>query len=736
MTHMDDEPPEVSPLRDMPPQPLPPRLVALEKQRANSLGGVDDTEPSPFATNSNAPSPFTSTGSVAAYLPNTGTNANITPLIPAFASASGSGTSGNVSAGSDGLAPAAGAFDLKLQGQFKHLRSLPNLSDLQHIGHNISGQNANYHPSLGATISASPLPMSAKSVEEQEVEADVLAALNYIDSPDPEAAPPKPSAPPRQPVSPRSPPTSGSDGGDRQQYQARSSFAPNSKSAERIANAEAHQAAKQESRSRPGRAKGKQAAKGKAAWASSDDEEEDDEDESDEERPAETSGKQEQKLGSILSPQPQPHPTHPTNISELSHAGNQFGSEGRPGPSRRLPAIPGPSGRSSNQHSPDPPRVQDYRSTHGHTSRPSSSDPHTYRRQQTEQFDEFGRRGPVESGSRQTMMERPQAQTLPNRPMWSTVLDPHGEAQSKPGGRDTFVQIEPNETMTMAFTPQGLLQVGMQDKQSRSAKQQEAHARETGASLINVPNPPPPPQMGLVGAITAHQRDREREGGVGAALTERERERRVAEERQRKYDEIQRLQLDKAMTLGGGNMDMQQGYNPMMMHPMMWGMGMPMMYPGMGWGGPAVTPQQQQQQYQMWAAQQAAMQAYQQTMLNLSHAGSQAPSEAGGGTLDAGGAGMPRGPSPMGGWGMGGMPPPMGSPMMSPMMMPGMGMMPGMMPGYGMGGSGFMQPPGQAPRSPINDDVARFSLAHTPTDSPQARSFDPSKPASRENYAS
>jgi len=82
----------------------------------------------------------------------------------------------------------------------------------------------------------------------------------------------------------------------------------------------------------------------------------------------------------------------------------------------------------------------------------------------------------------------------------------------------------------------------------------------------------------------------------------------------------------------------------------------------------------------------------------------------------------------------------MGSPMMPPMMMPsmmpGMGMMPGMMPGYGMGGSGFMQSPGQPPRSPINDDVARLSLAHTPIDSPQTRPFDPSKSASRENYAS
>jgi CCR4-NOT transcriptional complex subunit CAF120 len=330
------------------------------------------------------------------------------------------------------------------------------------------------------------------------------------------------------------------------------------------------------------------------------------------------------------------------------------------------------------------------------------------------------------------------------------MLDPQGETQGKATGRDTFVRIEPNETMTMAFQPQGLLQAGMADKQNRSAKQQEANARETGASLINVPNPPPPPQMGLVGAITAHQRDREREGGVGAVLTEKERERRLAEERQRKYDELQRAQLDKAMSLSGNNMEMQQGYNPMMLNPMM-GWGMPMMY-GMngmgmggmaGWGGmsPQQQQQQQQQQYQMWAAQQAAMQAYQQAMISFSQAGSQAGSDAGGPHDTP--TGRPGTTSPIPGWG----PSPMASPMMAPMMpgvmpgmmpgmMPPMGLMPGMMPGYGMGnGSGFIQPgmSPSGPRSPINDD-SRFSLAHTPQGSPHRS--DPTYPGSRDNHAS
>lgn len=234
--------------------------------------------------------------------------------------------------------------------------------------------------------------------------------------------------------------------------------------------------------------------------------------------------------------------------------------------------------------------------------------------------------------------------------MWSQVLDPGrtpGALPEAQNTRDTFVQLEPAETMTKAFTPQGLLSAGIQDKQDRSAKRQEELARETGASLINVPNKPPPPQMGLLGAITAHERDRKREGGVGAALTEREREKRLAEERQRRFDDHQRQQLDQ-MQQGGsmyggqfpgynmmGNpmmmMNPMMGMNPMMtgggLSPMMSGGGMtPMMTGQMGFPGmmPGYNPQH------MFAAQQAA-QAYQQAMMAFSVAGSQVGGDGGGG---------------------------------------------------------------------------------------------------------
>ena len=262
--------------------------------------------------------------------------------------------------------------------------------------------------------------------------------------------------------------------------------------------------------------------------------------------------------------------------------------------------------------------------------------------------------------------------------IWSTTLD-RDKAAAEPV-RDTFVQIEPpSQTMTKAFAPHGLLSAGLQDKADRSAKRQEELARETGASLINVPNKPPPPQTGLLGAVTAHERERKREGGLGAALTEREREKRLAEERQRKLDEYQRMQLEQmqqggSMYGGMGMMPQLTGFNPMMANPMMMGMN-PMMT---GWGFPGMMNPQH-----MFAAQQAA-QAYQQAMIAFSTAGSQV-----GGNEAPGTPGL--NPMMTGGM-MGGFDPRMsmmGMPMMTGMsgLSPSMtGMSPGMNMGQGMPG--------------------------------------------------
>jgi CCR4-NOT transcriptional complex subunit CAF120 len=278
--------------------------------------------------------------------------------------------------------------------------------------------------------------------------------------------------------------------------------------------------------------------------------------------------------------------------------------------------------------------------------------------------------------------------------VWSTVLDPNPPPRNTTG-KDTFLQVEDSETMTKAFQPQGLLSAGLQDKEDRSAKRQEELARETGASLINVPNKPPPPQTGLLGAITAHERERKREGGVGATLTEKERERRLAEERQRKLDELQRQQLDQ-MSQGGAQgaydaygqqqfpgfvpgFDARMSMNPMMLNPYM-APGYPMM--------PFGNTQQ------MMAAQMAAQQAYQQAMMSFSQAGG---SQMGDNMSRVGvpthAAPSPQmgPPSPMQG-GMMGMDPRM-SMGMNPWMGGGMGM--GMNPmggGMGMAPMGMMDP--------------------------------------------
>lgn len=275
--------------------------------------------------------------------------------------------------------------------------------------------------------------------------------------------------------------------------------------------------------------------------------------------------------------------------------------------------------------------------------------------------------------------------------IWSAVLDAKASgATPNTNTRDTFVQLEaPAETLTKAFTPQGLLSAGLLDKEDRSAKRQELLARESGSSLINVPNKPPPPQVGLLGVVAAHERERKREGGMGAALTERERERRHAEDQQRKLDEYQRQQQQMMQSgsmygmYGGGLAPQMTGYNPMMGPPFANPQAMmPSMY-----FNPMLSPMGYPNPQHMFAAQQAA-QAYQQAMMAMSVAGSQI------GGSQIGGEDGNQGPMNF--------PPVSPAPMMSPgnmnmaamgmgydprMSMMGMGMMPN------MGVPGMMGPP-------------------------------------------
>lgn len=249
---------------------------------------------------------------------------------------------------------------------------------------------------------------------------------------------------------------------------------------------------------------------------------------------------------------------------------------------------------------------------------------------------------------------------------------PTGTAKS-----NTFVDLGDDApgNMTALFQPHGLLQAGAAEKAERSAKAQEAEARKEGVSLVSVPNQPPPPQAGLLGAISAHERDRKAAGGLGATMTERERERIAMEKRHRKDEEENRA--SGAMTpgqWGGGGSPGMMGMPPMMggymPNPyMMWGGMMPGMMPpsapGSAMGGGGGSPQQQQQMYMMQMQQQ--MHAMQAAQMAYAQAMSQAPSHAGGGSPSPGSVAP----------GMGVMPPAAGA-NMSPGFNPYMSMMPGM----------------------------------------------------------
>jgi CCR4-NOT transcriptional complex subunit CAF120 len=265
--------------------------------------------------------------------------------------------------------------------------------------------------------------------------------------------------------------------------------------------------------------------------------------------------------------------------------------------------------------------------------------------------------------------------------IWSQALENKDAPKENGPQRETFVQIEPSHTMTKAFALHGLLSAGMQDRQERSAKRQEEVAKETGASLVNVPMKPLPPQTGLLGAVSAHQRERKREGGIGAALTERERDRRMAEERQRKLDDFQKQQLEMVQNGSMYGSQFGPGFNPMMANPMMMGVN-PMMG---GWGYNPMMGNPQQ----MFAAQQAAAQAYQQAMMTFGQ--NMGQSQAGGeglggmsGGMGMGGSGMLN-PMATGQQGL--------NPLMTGQFDPRMSMMGMPMMGMGMGmGMGPMNP--------------------------------------------
>ncbi|RDB26418.1 hypothetical protein Hypma_006695 [Hypsizygus marmoreus] len=557
-------------------------------------------------------------------------------------------------------------------------------------------------------------PRPSASSDDQHL--DVLAALSYLDTED------KPSSPKQVRVEPlnlrstnKSPPPA--PAAQEHATQFKSSFAPSKQAAERKAKAQAQQAAHHAAVHKPGRANGKRKSRVAGAWNESSDEEEEEEDEEDDQADSDTEPLQANKAGSGFG-------SSNTSLRQSQAQAEQDMSQqySHLRPPRTLPQIPG-NQNYPEEYNPPPRRLAS---------------------------DQFSERRTLYDGTQiRTQAEVPQPGAA-RQSVWSQVLDP-GRNVNIETPRGTFVQLDQAETMTKAFTPQGLLSAGMQDKQDRSAKRQEELARETGASLINVPNKPPPPQMGLLGAITAHERERKREGGVGAALTEREREKRMAEDRQRRFDDQQRQQLEQMQQGGSMYGGQMPGYgmmgNPMMMmnpmmgippmmtgggmSPMMTGGGMaPMMTGQMGYPGmmPAYNPQH------LFAAQQAA-QAYQQAMMAFSVAGSQVGGD--GATQQ-----QPLNPAMTGG-GMGGYDPRMsmmGMPMMGAPQMAPMGMQMTGMSGFDPrfppnvnNSPGSMNDPGLAPPAGFGGQTQTPSRNSSPASrgSPLARPADASRGSSR-----
>lgn len=224
---------------------------------------------------------------------------------------------------------------------------------------------------------------------------------------------------------------------------------------------------------------------------------------------------------------------------------------------------------------------------------------------------------PVSPFNAATMQQQQRYSTMPLSASFGGPRDTHYSTTNEPVDQHLYDEnaerelTPPPSGMVPSMSKYGLLHAGLLDKADRSARAVEAQAREIGGPLVSIPSKPPPPQTGLVGAITSHQREKERTGGVGKALTEQQRDRRLAEQRQKQLDDLQREQLmqqQQQMQMQQQQMQQQQFYNPMM-NPMMFG-GLPGMQSPGGMGmmnGQQMDPAMMQQA--MMAAQNAFMQA-------------------------------------------------------------------------------------------------------------------------------
>ncbi|POW01292.1 hypothetical protein PSHT_12599 [Puccinia striiformis] len=187
--------------------------------------------------------------------------------------------------------------------------------------------------------------------------------------------------------------------------------------------------------------------------------------------------------------------------------------------------------------------------------------------------------------------------------------------------RDQAVDETETGELKPAFSEHGLLHRVMQERHERSARSLQLQAHFSGEPLMHINDKADPIQTGLLGAIANHQKDRKRDGGMGAALTERARERAY---RQRETDEYYRQSM--ASMAGYPVNGYPAGY------PIQNQAAMMQMFFDPGFNGLVNNPNnftydqllfQQQQQQQFQIQQQAMMNAQQQYMNAYSTVGQQ-----------------------------------------------------------------------------------------------------------------
>ena len=350
--------------------------------------------------------------------------------------------------------------------------------------------------------SANHVQELSSSTTQHDLGEDASAYMAYAEQSSPEKGKSKENLPPTQPI-------------EEEKNEPRSSFVLSKTAAERRARAEAAAAEQERAMYVPGGGKRTGPARDHT-WSDSDEDEDDEDD-----------GSPEVQTRTKLPPVPQIRQQQQQSDEDPSSLDRSTSR------ARALPIIPprvGANGSMDDYRRPSPIDQENAARSRPHSRSPQPTmheqqyrHPQYHGQQQAHPRSQYDPQYNRQSQAPPAPAQQPQTT---RQSVWNAnFAAEHGMPENKSG---KFIELEdPSTQLTKAFSPHGLLQAGLQDKEDRSAKRQEQLARETGSSLINVPAKPPPPQTGLLGAVAAHERERKNAGGIGATLTDREREKRL-----------------------------------------------------------------------------------------------------------------------------------------------------------------------------------------------------------------